>query len=566
MPVVHTICVCGKSAASSWAAVDSVSIVECACGIRRVEFIDTDSYTARYTSGNYHAEDRSYDTGHKAHTKRREHDYEVAQSRLNKLQRFDNCMVGKHNGKVNYAPRLLDVGCSNGAFLQAALDRGMNAVGCDLSTDAVHDAYKQFVRTGGIQDCGWQRRTFDIITFNDVLEHIPDPVQALRVAKGLLKRTGILVVDIPDMGSDDAIALGPQFKHVKPHEHIWYFTALQLKDLLEREGFNVLWMDQPIPGKVTAYASPAAVVEEVTILGPPGIGDTMWTFNKLKGIREREDPCRIHYVVCVDGEVKMANRAKDFLLLSKLIDSVEFRPIALPRDVGNTKPAEAVYELFPNDYLEPQGKWLEDWRPELPTDWDLGIGVPECATEQVRARLGKHFDSYIAVHMSSHVWNRITTLPEWTPRHWAELLIRISEDGLKPVLLGAGWDHDYAIDIANEIADLGQEPSKIWINMIGKTPIALAMAYMQEAKLTVGICDGLPMIAAYMGWPTVMLWPTKDVSKTHVQFGINFQTNWVSPAIRKSGSYTPLPVTGDLMNNLYAEIMIRCGWHEERAT
>ena len=444
----------------------------------------------------------------------------------------------------------MDVGCSNGEFIHAALDRGFDAWGCDLSTEAVPHALKDNVTTGGIDECGWQRRTFDIVTFNDVLEHIPDPIAALRTAKGLLKRAGILVVDIPDMGSDEALELGPKFKHVKPHEHLWYFTALQLKDFLEREGFNILWIDTPIPGKVTVYASPSTAVEEVTIFGPPGIGDTMWTFNKLKGIRDLESPCRIHYVVCVDGEVKMANRAKDFLLLSKLIDSVEFRPIALPRDVGNTKPAEAVYELFPNDYLEPQGKWLEDWRPELPTDWDLGIEVPECASEQVRARLGKHFDNYVAVYMSSHVWNRITTLPEWTPRHWAEILIRISDIGLKPVILGAGWDTDYASDVANEIAELGREPAKVWINTIGKTPIALAMAYMQHARLTVGICAGLPMIAAYMGWPSIILWPTKDVSKTHVQFGVPFQTNWISPAVRKSGSYVAIPVTPLLADDI----------------
>lgn len=547
-------CVCGKNTATGntdW-IIDGIQIVECSCGVRRVYQID-DAYTDRYESGSYHAEDRSYDTGHLAHAERYEHDYRVAELRLKLLRKVLRTTGSEFDS-------ILDIGCSNGAFVKAGLDDGWNAFGCDLSLDA---AFRYIdtdrIRKGTIGECGWNRRSFDVITFNDVLEHIPDPLSALKTARGILKRTGMLVVDIPDMGCGDAIEQGPKFKHVKPHEHLWYWTASQLRDMLESNGFTVVSMKVPIPGKVTAYAMVSAEVEEIEILGPPGVGDIMWTLSKLKGIREREEPCRIKYVVCIAEQTKLATRAKDFLLLCDLIDSIEFRSVPLPRDIGNADPALSVYELIANDYLEPsngigESYWLEDWRPELSTDWDIHVKIPECALQQARARLGDG-SMFAVFYLSSMIYNQIITRPDWTPRDYAETFIKLAGCGIKPVIIGADWDSEYADEVAAEIIQLGHAPNKIWINTVGRTPIALAMAYMSLANVTVGIANGLPMIATYFKYPSIILWPEKGVSKTRVQWMKRFQTNWMSPEIRKSGLYKPLVVGTFTPTQLAEEVL-----------
>lgn len=536
-------CLCGSPNYNDWIFADNIQLIECAkCGIKRVSHIDKDRYTARYKSGSYHAEDRSYDTGHKAHQERFEHDYGVAKLRLDRLLK-----LGVDGGK------LLDVGCSNAAFVKAALDFEYDAIGCDLSTDAVDLAYSGYVWRGSIGECGFFRRTFDVITFNDVFEHIPDPITDLRIAKGLLKRTGVLVIEVPDMASKEAQEQREKFKHIKPHEHLWYFTSAQLRDLLEREGFNILHMEAPISGKITVYAAVTPYVEEVTIFGPPGIGDILWTLHKLPGIREREYPCRINYVVCVDGQEKLATRAKEFLQLFADVDSVEFRAIPLPRDVGNVDPSQPVYELIANDWLEPQNKNLNDWRPELAHaehDWAY-VPVPQAAIEQVAIRL-RNTEKYVAVYMSSHVWNKTVCEPTWIARDWAELCIELNKAGLKPVILGADWDADFAKNVAAEIVRLGEDPSKTWINLTGRTPIALAMAYMYCAVHTIGICAGLPMIPAYMDWPTTILWPEKSISKTRVEFGKPFQTNWLTP---ENNSYKAHAIGNVTVRDIVDEIV-----------
>lgn len=538
-------CVCGNTAAKLWATVNKINLVECSCGIIRVEKIDKEAYSSLYTSGHYH-EIGSPDLPHAAagrepHKSRLDIDIEVANARLNKLQKY------AMNGK------LIDVGCANGAYMLVAEDRGFDVEGVDLAKDAAPKQIQHLIRVGDLRRVGFQRRYADIITFNDSFEHFIDPLTALQAARGILKRDGILVIEIPDMGCADAKSQRENFKHVKPHEHLWYFTATQLRELLEANGFTVIGMDVPVAGKVTAYASPAVTVEEIEILGPPGIGDVAWTLIKLKGIREKESPCRIKYVVCVEGETKLSTRSKDFLLMCKYIDSVEFRAVPLPRDIGCEDPSIPRYELIANAYLEPQNLFLEDWRPELETDWDLGIDVPEAAITQAKIRLGK-IGKCAVFYLSSMIWNQVVARPDWTPKDYAELFIKLADNGIKPVVIGAFWDGDYTDEVSFEIGNAGREPAKVFLNLIGRTPVALAMAYMKLADVTIGIANGLPMLATYMGRPSIILWPTKGVSTTRVQWGEEFKVNWVPPEIRKTPLYTALSVGAFTVDNLFSEI------------
>src|SRR4030095_3414227 len=60
----------------------------------------------------------------------------------------------------------------------------------------------------------------DAIVLNDVLEHLPEPKEALRAACAMLAERGALFVSTPDSGALIARLSGARWLHLKPIEHL----------------------------------------------------------------------------------------------------------------------------------------------------------------------------------------------------------------------------------------------------------------------------------------------------------------------------------------------------------
>jgi SAM-dependent methyltransferase len=95
--------------------------------------------------------------------------------------------------------RLLDVGCSYGWFLDEAGRSGWETLGIDPDEYCVRQA-----REAGLPAMrGWfpedlpAGRRFDVITFNDVFEHLAHPRATLRTCRDLLERGGAVVLNLP---------------------------------------------------------------------------------------------------------------------------------------------------------------------------------------------------------------------------------------------------------------------------------------------------------------------------------------------------------------------------------
>src|SRR5207237_8460925 len=93
---------------------------------------------------------------------------------------------------------------------------------------------------------------YSIISFMDVLEHLPNPEAALQSAKQLLTEEGLLVIQVPDQacllyaaakamnqlaGKDFALRRLWLTEFAFPHQ--FYFNRVSLTKLLERSGFVV---------------------------------------------------------------------------------------------------------------------------------------------------------------------------------------------------------------------------------------------------------------------------------------------------------------------------------------
>ena len=117
--------------------------------------------------------------------------------------------------------RLLDVGCSVGVFLGLCRDGGWQVEGVEASEWSSEQA-----RSAGLEvhndlfeQVELPESAYDVITFWDVLEHVPSPQAALVKAHRLLKPGGMLVVSTPNIRSISARLLRRR----------WWFVELGVK-------------------------------------------------------------------------------------------------------------------------------------------------------------------------------------------------------------------------------------------------------------------------------------------------------------------------------------------------
>jgi SAM-dependent methyltransferase len=150
---------------------------------------------------------------------------------------------------------LLDVGSGLGVFPAAMKDAGWNCAALDPDPRAialVRDAagvegicgdFMQLVPSG----------RFHLVTFNKVLEHVPDPASMLTRSSDWLSPGGTVYVELPD--GEGAIAEGPGREEFLV-EHYHAFSATSVTLLARHAGFSsrVVERVREPSGKFTLYA------------------------------------------------------------------------------------------------------------------------------------------------------------------------------------------------------------------------------------------------------------------------------------------------------------------------
>jgi SAM-dependent methyltransferase len=138
--------------------------------------------------------------------------------------------------------KLLDVGCWVGFLLDEAQHRGWSVTGLEPSEYASAYARTRFgldVRTAGMFDAELEPGSFDAVVLADVIEHLPDPGEALDRIAALSRPGALLYLALPDAGSLLARLMGARWWSVIP-THVQYFTHNSLCTLLVRHGWEAL--------------------------------------------------------------------------------------------------------------------------------------------------------------------------------------------------------------------------------------------------------------------------------------------------------------------------------------
>ena len=135
--------------------------------------------------------------------------------------------------------RLLDVGCGDGTFLHKMQARGWKVDGVDFDRKAIENArvrYNLELRHGDLASAAFASSTFDAVTLNHVIEHVPDPAGLLAEALRVLKGGGRLVVITPNASSLGHRLFKEAWLGLDPPRHLQVFSPQTLRTCAERAG------------------------------------------------------------------------------------------------------------------------------------------------------------------------------------------------------------------------------------------------------------------------------------------------------------------------------------------
>jgi ubiquinone/menaquinone biosynthesis C-methylase UbiE len=187
----------------------------------------------------------------------------------------------RKNAKTNLPWSALDLGCGAGygsknVFLsEENLINDYEIQGLDVSPEAVA-TYKKITgftaKVGSVTNTGFDDASFNVVLFDDVIEHLVDTDLAFREIHRILKPGGYLFISTPNLASwfnRLALLLGiqPAFSEVSCEKiygrpgrevvgHLRLFTLRSLTEMLSQEGFSIREIKSSIFDALPMYLTP----------------------------------------------------------------------------------------------------------------------------------------------------------------------------------------------------------------------------------------------------------------------------------------------------------------------
>jgi len=146
--------------------------------------------------------------------------------------------------------KILDIGCGQGNFAQLLMRQDRDVWGVEPVVEAANIAKLKLnnILIGGIEDVINEIPTnyFDIIIFNDVLEHLYNPWNVLKLLKDKLNNDGKIIASIPNIRYitnlyDLIVKKDWEYKDfgILDSTHIRFFTKKTMLKLFEEQGYYI---------------------------------------------------------------------------------------------------------------------------------------------------------------------------------------------------------------------------------------------------------------------------------------------------------------------------------------
>lgn len=136
---------------------------------------------------------------------------------------------------------MMEIGCAHGLWLKHVTSRGINAIGYDVSVDAVRYAVNELQVNAVAGDFLTVKmvQPVDVVCMWDTIEHLSHPDRFLDKAASQTCDGGWLFLTTGDIGALAARLRGSRWRMIHPPTHLYYFDRTTIAKLLRRSGYEV---------------------------------------------------------------------------------------------------------------------------------------------------------------------------------------------------------------------------------------------------------------------------------------------------------------------------------------
>ena len=133
-----------------------------------------------------------------------------------------------------------DFGCGLGALVSFASSKGMQSVGSEIDASVVEKLRKNGIPAFETEFIRSNSDTYDVVTIIEVIEHVPDPKEVLKLLASKLSASGIVYLTTPNFDSLNRRILKGRWRALWYPDHINIFQAKSISSIMSECGLKIV--------------------------------------------------------------------------------------------------------------------------------------------------------------------------------------------------------------------------------------------------------------------------------------------------------------------------------------
>ncbi len=224
---------------------DGYDVIECElCGFKHIVPLHKNTVQEEFYS------EKFYQKETKDYIKRHQEDHEWWSIEHNEKYYYFEKYFDETNRR-----KILDIGSGPGFFLKIGKERGWDVTGIEPGKTAYefskHELGLNIINEFFCEQNYLNFGLFDVVHLNNVLEHLVDPINILKMAIEITEQKGLICVTSPnDFNPLQKMAvenLNKDYWWVVPDHHINYFDSKSLNELFNNLRLNVIYETTSFP-------------------------------------------------------------------------------------------------------------------------------------------------------------------------------------------------------------------------------------------------------------------------------------------------------------------------------